>query len=219
MAHFAHSGGLGGITLPLEIFRDPRLKGNDIKFLVTLLEYRDGKSGRTDVGGASIESISGMNKGNLSRTITRLVEFGWVTYTQGNDSAPNEYKVMIPLETGFKYRVKAERYLNEDWKVETKRRKDSIKSYSRVKIRNRGEWWAMSAEDIIEELPHEKKEGKHYIPDDILKHWEILRNGDNSETARERRRDEGPRGTQDMFETDAPADENNDRLLQDLADM
>ncbi|MBH1994804.1 MAG: hypothetical protein I8H90_10810 [Burkholderiales bacterium] len=199
MSHIAHAGKLGAITLPLELFRDPRLNGSDIAFIVALLEYRDGKTGRIDVGGASIQAISGVNSGNLGRTIKRLVSFGWLNYTKGNHATTNDYTVVIPLETGFAYRKKATRYSAEAWGTEKKRREDSINGYKRKNTRGCDEWWALSADEIIAELVHEQNEDKNYIPDEILKNWEIVRGGDNSYDARVRRRD-AAEGIVEMFE-------------------
>jgi hypothetical protein len=219
MGHIAHSGKLGGITLPLEVFRDPRLNGTDIKFLVALFEYRDEKTGKVNVGGASIEAITGMPKSNLGRTITRLVGFGWLKYTKGNHEAANDYSIMIPLESGFEYRVRKERLSDEEWAVEKQKRKEAIKPYTVKKIRDRGQFYCMGAEELIEELRNEEAAGYHYIPDDVLKNFEIVRGGDNSKTAREQRRDEGVQGVRDMFDVEALEDANQAQLLRDLAEM
>jgi hypothetical protein len=219
MGHFAHSGSLGGITLPLEIFRDPRLTGNDRQFLVALLEYRDGETGRINVGGMSIQSVSGMPKGNLSVTIKRLVTFGWLKYTQGSSVTPNDYTMMIPLETDFKYRVKADRLTDAEWAAEEKRRKDSIDGYTRKKVRKKNQWLFLGEDELIDELEHEAKSGTRYIPDDVLKNYEIVRGEDNSREARLRRLEEGSGGFQDLFDREVLADSNDAKLLQDLIDM
>ena len=219
MGHFAHSGRLGGITLPLEIFRDPRLTGNDRQFLVALSEYRDGETGRMNVGGVSLESVSGLPKGNLHRTIKRLVGFGWLKYTQGTHECPNDYTMMIPLEAGFKYRTRAERLTDEEWAAKQKAKKASIDKYVRAKMRAKNEWRFMGEYELIDELEHEARSGERYIPDDVLKNFEIVRGGDNSLEARIRRREEGLGGIEDFFDEEVLADAKDPKLLEDLAVM
>lgn len=211
MGHFAHSGKLGGITLPLEIFRDPRLNGTDICFLVALLEYRDEKTGKTNPGGGSIEAISGISSSSVERARKRLVKFGWIKYTSGNHKAPNDYTVIIPMEAGFKYQAREKKQDNGDWTATVKNREADIASYVLKKVKDRNQWNSMDAEVLIEELENERRAGANYIPDEVLENYEILRVGDNSAEARIQRKEArelacklktAPGGVRDCFEGD-----------------
>lgn len=189
MGHFAHSGNLGGITVPLEIFRDPRLKSTDIQFLVALLEYRDEKTGKANPGTDAIAAITGLSHATIERARKRLVETGWIKYTSGDSKTSNDYTVLIPLEAGFKYRTRAARRSDGEWRAVQKQRDDKIKPYVIKKVRARNQWGAMDAEVLIAELENEKAEGVNYIPSDALENWEIIRGGDNSYEARVKRKE------------------------------
>lgn len=189
MAHFAHSGNLGGITVPLEIFRDPRLKPTDIQFLVALLEYRDEKTGETNPGADAIEAITGMSHATIERARNRLVEAGWIKITSGDSKTSNDYTILIPLETGFKYRARAARREDGEWRAVVKKRDEKIRPYAIKKVKSRNQWYAMDEDVLIAELENEKKAGVNYIPDDVLENYEIVRGGDNSYEARVKRRE------------------------------
>jgi hypothetical protein len=168
MAHFAHAGHLGGITLPLEIFRDPRLNGAEIKFLVALLEFRNGQTGKCNVGGAQIESVSGLRQGNQNRTLKKLVKCGWLKYVQGSSITTNDYSFAIPLEFDAKYREKLERLPDEAWNKKVTKRQTDIKTGTRVKKRIGKDFNSMDEEDLRAEMQHEIAEGVNHIPDEVL---------------------------------------------------
>jgi hypothetical protein len=189
MGHFAHSGNLGGITVPLEIFRDPRLKPTDILFLIALLQYRDEKTGKTNPGADAIAAITGMSHATIERARIRLVETGWVKITSGDSKTSNDYTVLIPLEAGFKYRARAVRREDGEWRALVKQRDEKIKPFVIKKVRSRNQWYAMDDDVLIAELENEKKEGVNYIPDDVLENCEIIRGGDNNYEARVKRQE------------------------------
>jgi hypothetical protein len=190
MSHFAHSGKLGGITLPLEIFRDPRLTGADIQVLVALMEYRDEKTGKLNPGMDSLVAISGLSESSIKRARKNLKKYGWIKYTSGDTKTANDYTMMIPLEAEFKYRTRATRMENGEWRAEVSRREKDAKAYALKRKRAAKQFYCMGEAELLEELEIEKKGGINYIPDDALEMYEILRDGDNSEDARLKRRDE-----------------------------
>jgi hypothetical protein len=210
---------LGGITLPLEIFRDPRLTGADIQFLVALMEYRDAKTGKVNPGADSIAAISGLSSSSIDRARKNLKKHGWIRYTSGDNKTANDYTITIPLEAEFKYRTRATKMENGEWRAEVSRRDREAKAFALKRKRADKQWYIFDDEELVEELEHEKKAGINYIPDDVLKVYEILRGGDNSEEARWKRKEETesakhkgstPGGVQDQCADEYELDDSKD---------
>lgn len=221
MGHIAHTGKLGSIALPLEVFRDPRLSPSTKMVLVTLLDYRDGKTGKCNPGAKAIAKIAGVSESSVPGHIKKLVAAGWLKYTRGNSETSNDYTVIVPLETGFKYTQKPGQMTKEAWAATADTRKTKIAEYKVKKIIERKEFSALSQYELIAEIAKEEKAGKTWIPNEYLENFEIVRGGDNSDDARADRHDERKAAEKAKKTAEKPKAQSKEyaQYLQDMREM
>lgn len=205
MGHLAHRGALGAILLPKEIFRDPRLVGNERLFLCALFEFTDNQTGKCSVSGETIAELTGIAARNLKPTRKTLIAKGWLNEVSGNTKCCNKYEVTIPTPDGqWNYTFATDKKLSaEGWAGrqeanELKKKMDMLEA----KIK-RNQWEYFSDVQIIEELAFETELGRTWVPDSALENYAIVRGGDNSDEARESRRARPAKvvlGVKDPFE-------------------
>lgn len=190
MGHIAHRGTLGAVLMPKEIFRDPRLTGNERLFLCTLFEYTDNETGICTISGTTIEELSTVAARNLKPIWEKLVEKKWLVVESGNTKCTNKYQVTIPLpdETwGYTYATD-KKLTSTEWAEKQKahmrkKKEDMLKKKIRMNT-----FYCQRPEELIAELADEIELGKQYIPDSVLENFAMVRGGDNSDEARELRR-------------------------------
>lgn len=190
MGHIAYRGALGAMFLPKEIFRDPRLVGNERLFLCTLFEFADNETGKCCVSGTTIEELCGIAARNLKTSRDTLVKKGWLSEESGSTKSPNKYQIHIPVPDGtWAYTQATDKKLtSEGWADkqkanERKKKEDMLKKKIRM-----GTFYCLRPDELEKELADEIELGKQWIPDSVLDNFAMVRGGDNSEDARELRR-------------------------------
>lgn len=186
MGHIAHRGDLGAMLVPKEIFRDPRLVGNERLFLCTLFEFTDNETGKCTISGKTIEELSTVPAKNFIETRKNLVKKGWLTEESGSTSGANKFQVHIPVPDGtWAYTFATDKKLTpEAWKEqvkanERKKKEDMLKKKIRMNL-----FYCMGPDELERELADEIELGKQWVPDTVLENFGMVRGGDNSEDAR-----------------------------------
>lgn len=186
MGHIAHRGQLGAMLVPKEIFRDPRLVGNERLFLCTLFEFTDNETGRCTISGATIKELTGVPAKNFIPIREKLVKKGWLTEESGSTQACNKFQVHIPVPDGtWTYTYATDKKKTpEAWKEqakanERKKKEDMLQKKIRMNI-----FYCMRPDELAIELADEIELGKQWVPDSVLENFAIVRGGDNSEEAR-----------------------------------
>lgn len=190
MGHIAHRGNLGAMLLPKEIFRDPRLVGNERLLLCTLFEFTDNEKGTCHISGATIEELSGIAARNVKTTSDTLVKKGWLTVIGGSTKKENHYTITIPVEDEtWNYTFATDKKLtSEGWAKKqeaNERKKAEDMLQARIK---RNDWGFFSPDQLAKELDEELALGKQWVPDSALENFGMVRGADNSEEGREERR-------------------------------
>ncbi len=85
-------------VVPIQINLDPRLTFRDVKVLIALLSFRNGKSDETVwPTRRALSERCNLPEQRISAVTTRLVSLGWLTKTgKGGFSRSTRYDVTIP---------------------------------------------------------------------------------------------------------------------------